>query len=169
MSFAHGLCRQWEEAILKANKYGVRVSIIRLGVVLGKNKGFFKKILPPFILGLGGRFGDGTQTFSWVHIKDVVLAMNFIIKNKKCSGIYNLVAPETINNAQMTSAIGKVLKRPTWLHVPSFLVNMIFGEMGQELILKGSDVKPKRLLEQGYHFQYNNFEAALRNILKYNS
>lgn len=168
-SFTHILCKQWENAILNAEKYGVRVSILRLGVVLGQSKGFLKKILLPFTMGLGGRFGDGAQPFSWIHIEDVVLVMNFIIRNKKCAGIYNLVAPEIINNAQMTSILGKVLKKSTLFHIPRFLINMVFGEMGCELILKGSNVIPKRLVEQGYCFKYNNFEAALRNILKYNS
>ncbi len=163
-SFTHKLCQEWENAALKLEKYGARVCIMRLGVVLGQNGGFIKKISLPFKLGLGGNIGDGKQLFSWIHIDDVITAMKFIIENKTCSGVYNFVAPETINNEKITRQIGKILNRPTIFNIPTFLIKIIFGEMGVSLLLQGNKIMPTRLLDQGYKFKYNDSMSALNNI-----
>lgn len=163
-SFTHKLCQKWENAALKLGKYGARVCIMRLGVVLGKNGGFIKKISLPFKLGLGGNIGNGKQLFSWIHMDDVIAAMKFIIENKTCFGVYNFVAPETINNAKITKHIGKILNRLTVFNIPTFFIKIVFGEMGVTLLLKGNKIMPTKLLDQGYIFKYNDAMSALSNI-----
>jgi len=165
-SFTHKLCQEWENAALKLEKYGTRVCIMRLGVVLGQDGGFIKKISLPFKLGLGGSIGKGNQLFSWIHIDDVIAAMKFIIENKTCFGVYNFVAPETINNEKITRHIGKILNRPTIINIPTFLIKTVFGEMGVTLLLQGNKIMPTRLLDQGYIFKYNDAMLALNNIYK---
>lgn len=165
-SFTQELCQEWENEALKLEQYGVRVCLMRLGVVLGKNGGFIKKVSVPFSLGLGGRMGHGEQIVPWIHMDDVMDAIKFIIENKKCSGPYNFVAPETTTNNQITKNIGTVLNKPTILNIPAFLIKIIFGEMGASLLLQGNRIKPARLLEQGYQFKYKDAMSALYNIYR---
>ena len=95
---------------------------------------------------------------------DVIAAMKFIIENKTCFGVYNFVAPETINNAKITKHIGKILNRLTVFNIPTFFIKIVFGEMGVTLLLKGNKIMPTKLLDQGYIFKYNDAMSALSNI-----
>jgi len=162
--FTHSLCSQWEEEAIKAENYGVRTCIARLGVVLGKNGGALQKMLPAFKLGLGGKIGTGEQFFSWVHIKDVISAFDTFIKNKKYKGIYNLTAPNPVTNAHFAKALGNALNRPAILPMPEFAIKLLFGEMGENLLLKGQNVIPRKLEESGFKFTYPNIEPALNDI-----
>jgi len=164
--FTYQLCRKWETQALKAEKLGVRVCITRLGVVLGKNGGALKQMTPPFKMCLGGKIGSGRQYFSWVHIDDVISAFMFLIKNKEQSGTYNLTAPCPVTNSKFTTTLGNCLKRPTLFPMPSFVVKILFGEMGETLLLKGQRVLPKKLKEAGFKFQYSTIEDALQDIIK---
>lgn len=164
-SFTNNLCSLWEEEAKKARTYGVRTCIMRLGVVLGKGKGFIGKIYWPFNLGVGGCVGDGQQYMPWIHIGDVVKAIKFLILHEACDGIYNFTAPNTPTNYQITKEIGKILHRPTILTIPKFMVKLIFGEMGQELLLKGNIIQPNKLLSEGFSFDYENVNNALEDIL----
>jgi len=164
--FTHELCNLWELEAKKAKKLGVRTCITRLGVVLGKNGGALEEVLPIFRLGIGAKIGSGKQFFSWVHIDDVIGAFNFLIKDKKQKGIYNLTSPNPVTNYRFTKELGKMISRPTVLSIPKFLIKMIFGEMGDKLLLNGSAVYPKKLLDSGYEFQFKTIEASLENILK---
>ena len=164
--FTHKLCNLWELEAKKAEKLGVRTCITRLGVVLGKNGGALEELLPIFRLGLGAKIGSGKQFFSWVHIDDVIGAFNFLIKDKTQKGIYNLTSPNPVTNYRFTKELGKMINRPTVLTIPKFVIKMIFGEMGDKLLLNGSAVYPKKLLDSGYEFQFKTIEASLENILK---
>ena len=152
--FTHKLCNLWELEAKKAEKLGVRTCITRLGVVLGKNGGALEEMLPIFRLGLGAKIGSGKQFFSWVHIDDVIGAFNFLIKDKTQKGIYNLTSPNPVTNYRFTKELGKMINRPTVLTIPKFVIKMIFGEMGDKLLLNGSAVYPKKLLDSGYEFQF---------------
>ena len=152
--FTHKLCNLWELEAKKAEKLGVRTCITRLGVVLGKNGGALEELLPIFRLGLGAKIGSGKQFFSWVHIDDVIGAFNFLIKDKTQKGIYNLTSPNPVTNYRFTKELGKMINRPTVLTIPKFVIKMIFGEMGDKLLLNGSAVYPKKLLDSGYEFQF---------------
>ena len=162
--FTHELCNLWELEAQKAQELGVRTCITRLGVVLGKNGGALEKILPLFKLGLGGNICSGKQFFSWIHLDDVIGIFNFLISNKEQQGIYNLTSPSPTTNSQFTKALSRTLKRPDFFTVPSFLIKMVFGEMGDKLLLNGSAVYPKKLLDNGYEFKFKTIESALKNI-----
>lgn len=164
--FTHILCKKWEAEALKAEKYGVRVCITRLGVVLGKDGGALKQMLPAFKLGLGGRIGAGKQYFSWVHVYDVVAAFSFLIENQNEKGVYNLTAPNPVSNKDFTKALGRALNRPTIFPMPTLTVKLLFGEMGETLLLNGQRVIPKKLNDSGFKFQYPKIDIALQDITK---
>lgn len=163
--FTHELCSAWEAEAKKAKKFGVRTCIARLGVVLDKNGGALPQLLLPFKLGLGGKIGNGEQMFSWVALNDVVNAFDFFISNKNTHGIYNLTAPNPVSNKEFTHTLGKVLHRPTIFKIPGLVVRLLFGEMGEELLLKGQAVIPQKLLQEGFEFQYPKLEDALHQAL----
>jgi len=163
--FTHKLCDLWELEAKKAKKLGIRTCITRLGVVLGKNTKTLKEILPIFRLGLGGKIGSGKQFLSWVHLDDVIGVFNFLINDKKQKGIFNLTSPSPVTNYRFTQILGKILNRPTLLTIPTFIIQIIFGEMGEKLLLNGAAVYPNKLLDNGYKFQFKTLELALKNIL----
>ncbi len=163
--FTHQLCAQSEEEALKAKIYGVRTCIARLGVVLGKNGGALEKMLPAFKFCLGGQIGSGAQFFSWIHIKDVLLVFYEFIKNKEYNGIYNVTSPNPITNSEFTAALSRALKRPAILPVPAFIIKLIFGEMGENLLLNGQKVIPKRLEQNSFEFSYPTIYLALLEIV----
>ena len=164
-SFTHTLCSQWEKKAELASKYGVRVCTVRLGVVLGRDKGFIKKTYLPFSCGLGGVIGSGTQYFPWIHVDDVIAGFKHLIANGDCHGPYNFTSPQKVNNKELTFLLGKILRRPTKLALPSWMVKIMFGEMGEELLLKGSYVYPHKLLQSGFKFSYDELENALLNLI----
>jgi uncharacterized protein (TIGR01777 family) len=164
-SFIHRLCADWEAAAAPASEYGTRVCMIRTGVVLDKHHGALAEMLPAFKLGLGAVLGDGQQWFSWIHIGDVVKAIDFLITNQELSGPFNLTAPDSVTNAEFTKQLAKILHRPAFLKLPSFVVKFIFGEMAEALLLNGQKVTPHNLIAAGYNFSFPNLETALQNII----
>jgi uncharacterized protein (TIGR01777 family) len=164
--FTNSLCAAWENEALKAKDYGVRVCITRLGVVLGKNNGALKKILPPFKMYLGGKIGSGDQYFSWVHLDDVISVFNFLIQNQNQQGIYNLTAPIPVTNNVFTKVLGELLRKPTIFSVPSIVIKLLFREMGENLLLNGSRVIPGKIMESEYNFHFRDIKSALYDILK---
>lgn len=161
--FLAALAKAWEAEALEAQKLGVRVAIMRFGVVYGKGGGAMEKMLLPFKLGLGGKMGSGTQMVSWIHIDDLVRAVVYLIERETLSGAFNFTAPHPLSNAEQTRIMGDVLHRPTLLGVPEFAVKLIFGE-GAGVMLDSKIVKPKRLLEAGFTFLYDDFRAAFEQI-----
>lgn len=162
--FTHDLCQQWEAVASQAKGQGVRVCLLRLGVVLGKGSGFINNVGLPFKLGLGGMLGDGEQGFAWIHIDDVIAVMHWLIKQQVCEGAYNLVAPEVVSNRLLTEVMASIVKRPAFFHMPSPVVRLLFGEMGEELLLKGNHIAPARLVEAGYRFKYSQIRPALTDV-----
>jgi uncharacterized protein len=164
--FSHQLCEAWEGQALKAQNFGVRTCIIRLGIVLEKNGGALLKMLPAFKLGLGGKIASGKQFMSWVHREDALLAINFLINNPKLSGVFNVTAPNPVDNLEFSKTLAKTLHRPAFFHMPLFVVKILFGEMGEDLLASGQRVLPAKLLESGFEFKFKNLEDALKNICK---
>ena len=156
-------CIEWEKRALKAKEKGAKVIIARVGVVLGRTGGMLPKILPIFKLGLGGTLGKGNQWFPWIHIKDLVSAILFLIKKEK-EGIYNFVSPNPVTNKEFTKTLGKVLKRPTLLPVPVFMMKLIFGELAN-IITCSIRAYPKNLLELGFKFKFETIEDALKDLI----
>lgn len=155
----------WEESTSDLDRLGIRKCIIRTAPVLGMNGGILKKMLPSFYFGLGSILGSGNQPFPWIHINDEIAAIMFLIDNKEASGIFNLVAPEQLNMKYFALDLGKILKRPVFIHVPATLLRLTLGEMAEELLLSGQRAYPEALLEHGFSFKYGSLLPALENLL----
>jgi len=162
--YTHSICWQWEEAASGVRDLGVRLCIVRLGIVLEKHGGALKRLLPPFQFCLGGPIGSGKQMMSWVHLDDVIKAINFLVNETQLEGVFNLTAPDAVKNQEFSRSLGKALSRPAVLPLPGFMVKLLFGEMGDRLLLKGQNVVPSRLLESGYDFEFNSLDDALAAI-----
>jgi uncharacterized protein (TIGR01777 family) len=165
VGFLPEVCDSWEQEAKRAEDFGTRVVCMRIGVVLAKEGGALEKMLTPFKFGVGGVVGSGEQWMSWIALDDIVSIINFFLENPQTSGSYNLTAPDPATNQEFTKTFGKVLSRPTVLPIPEFAIKLMFGEMGETLLLQGCRVLPKRLEEAGYDFQYKNLEEAFRHVL----
>lgn len=158
--FLSNLCQTWEE---EAKKADTKVSIFRFGIVLGKDGGALAKMMLPFKLGLGGIIGSGKQPFSYIHIDDLLNAYKFVIEN--CvEDTFNLTAPEPTTNYGLTKALGKALSRPTIFPVPEFVLKLIFSE-GAKVLTDGQEVVPKKLLDLGFKFKYNNIQETVNSLV----
>lgn len=156
------LVQEWELAASKNPSF--RTVFLRFGVVLGKNGGFLKKILPLFKLGLGARFGSGNQAFPWISIQDIIGFIKYSIKNIHVNGHYNLTTSDLKTQNEFNIILAKKLERPYWLFLPEFLLKIIFQE-GSALILKGKNMDNKKLKLSGYELKYDNLENAFDEIL----
>jgi uncharacterized protein (TIGR01777 family) len=159
--FLSEIAIQWEKEALKAP---IRTVLLRTGIVLGNDGGALPKIIPPFKFYAGGHIGNGKQGFPWIHIEDVINLIDWAIQNEKVSGPLNIVAPETMNNAQFAKILGKILHKPSGLPLPAILIKSLLGERAM-LLLEGQFVFPKKATEMGYQFIYPTAEAALKNLL----
>ena len=163
--FLANVCAQWEAAAVPASEAGIRTSFARTSVVMSEAGGTLKKQLLLFKLGLGGRFGPGTQWLSWISLADQVRALIFLIENN-ISGPVNLCAPNPVTNLTFTKTLGSVLKRPTLIPVPLFGPKLIFGaELVEELILASQRGTPSVLTDAGFRFDDPSLEPALRRML----
>jgi uncharacterized protein (TIGR01777 family) len=161
--FLAELCVAWEREAQRAVELGMRVAIVRTGVVLGTDGGALAAMLPVFRLGLGGVVGDGRQWISWVHISDMTGIYCMVLDG--ASGIFNGTAPHPVTNAEFTQALAAALHRPAVFTVPRFALRMMLGE-GADILLKGSRALPQRTLETGYMFRFTAVEDALRDLLQ---
>lgn len=153
----------WQQVLQPAIDYGMRVTTTRFGVVLGKGEGVLKKLSLSFYMGLGSIIGDGKQMMSWVDIDDVVGAIIFLLNKPELTGAFNITSPHPVSQAQFARTLATTMRRPLFLKMPSILVRLLFGEMGECLLLKGQRVLPSRLIEQGYQFHYSELADALRH------
>lgn len=163
--FSHDLCRLWEAEARKAESLGVRVCLMRFGVVLGAGGGMLARLLPFYRFWLGGRLGDGRQMMSWVHRDDVLSAIQFLMQQSELSGVFNVTAPKAVNNQEFNDTLAALLRRPALFKQPAFLVQLMFGEMGDRLLLHGQHVVPERLLQAGFSFRYAELQPALQACL----
>ena len=163
--FTHKLCYQWEQAALRAESLGIRVCILRIGLVIGSDGGFLGRLLPMFKLGLGGQIGSGEQWMSWVNRHDLVRMILFLIDHDTLQGPFNGTAPRPVRNKEFTRTLARLLKRPAGLTVPGFVLQLTMGEMSG-LLLTGQRVVPARLLEAGFSFRFERLDAALSDALR---
>ncbi len=163
--FLADVCRQWEEATCLAAQAGIRVVCMRLGVVLSKTGGALGKMWIPFQLGIGGVLGNGRQIISWVALDEIPYVVDYLIKNDKIAGAVNVVSGQPVSNARFTKILGQVIHRPTLLPVPGFVIRLLFGEMGQNLLLEGAYVVPRRLQESSYQFRFADLKDALKRAI----
>jgi uncharacterized protein (TIGR01777 family) len=141
-----------------------RLTVMRFGVVLQKHQGMLKKLEPSFYLGMGAVVGNGEQYISWVHIDDLCQAILWLVKNQLSAGTYNIVAPGPVPQMFFANTLAKILHRPQFLKLPAFLVQILFGQMGEELLLQGQYVMPKKLTDHGFNFEFPSLEKALTNL-----
>lgn len=164
-SFLCQVCRDWEGATEPARAAGIRVVNLRIGVVLTPRGGALEKMLLPFKLCVGGVVGTGRQFWSWIALDDVIGAIHHAITHEELAGPVNAVSPEPVMNRDFTKTLGRVLGRPTIAPLPAFVVKLLMGEMGEELLLASTRVVPNRLQESGYQFRCPTLEGALRHLL----
>jgi len=164
--FLADLTRQWEDSVSGLAGSDLRIVLLRTGLVLGKNAGLLPRLSMPFNFGIGVIPGNGNQWLPWIHIRDEVGAIRFLIENPSARGPYNLTAPEPVTMKQMVRKIGKLRSRPAWFSIPPSLLKLALGEMARETILASQDVIPEALMEAGYPFEYKNIEDALYNLIK---
>lgn len=162
--FAAQLCGAWEETALRAEAMGIRVVLVRTGLVLAADGGFLKRLLLPFKLGLGGPLGTGRQWMPWIHIADQIALMDFLLRQPGAKGPYNGCAPQPVRNVDFARTLGRVLRRPAVLPVPAFVLRVGLGELSG-LLLGGQRALPTRALEAGFEFRFTDLNAALADVL----
>jgi len=161
--FASRLCVAWEETAQRAEACGVRVVLVRTGLVLASEGGFLQRLKLPFKLGLGGPIGDGRQWMPWIHIEDQIALIDFLLLRDDASGPYNACAPSPVRNHDFAKCFGKALHRPAFLPLPGLVLRIGLGEMAG-LLLGGQRARPIRLQEAGFTFRFNDVQTALDDI-----
>ena len=166
--FSATLCQSWEEEAGSAAEYGVRVSLLRFGVVLAREGGALGKMTQSFRLGVETWLGSGEQWLSWIHLEDVVRVIQHVLTLECPEGVYNTVAPEPARHRELAHEVGHQFK--TWLKlgVPAFAARLMAGEMAEELLLSGQRVLPSQLLEDGFQFHYPSLKEALTDLMPRN-
>ncbi len=161
--FSQRLCADWESTAQQAERFGVRVCLIRTGLVLAYDGGLLQRMLRPFNLGLGGTLGNGQQWMSWIHRDDWISIAKTMINNQTMQGAYNATAPHPVTNSAFTKILAQHLKRPALLPLPAWLLKLLLGERS-DLVLASQRVLPERLLAEGFSFQYPELLSALTEI-----
>ena len=164
-NFLTEIVTTWEDAAKPAVRANIRTVFIRSGVVLSKEAGALQKMLLPFKLGLGGRVGSGEQYMSWISLEDEVRAIDFILNNADINGPVNLTSPNAVTNTEFTQTLARCLNRPSLLPMPEFIIKLLFGEMGELLLLGGANVMPTALLNKGFQFKHADLEQAFNAAL----
>ncbi|MEH2046771.1 thylakoid membrane protein ThyD [Nostoc sp.] len=162
--FLAQVCQAWEAEARKVKDAGVRLVILRFGIVLG-NGGALGKMIPPFKLFAGGPIGSGRQWFSWIHVDDLVNLILQALTKPEIEGVYNATAPNPVRMADLSQTLGQVMNRPSWLPVPAFAIEALLGD-GAIVVLEGQQVIPKRTVQTGFEYKYPNLQSALTQILK---
>jgi uncharacterized protein (TIGR01777 family) len=164
--FLAGLSREWEGATVPMTDAGVRVVLLRTGIVMSPKGGALAKLLPIFRLGGGGPLGSGRQWMSWIALADHVRAMEHALFTESMSGAANLVAPNPVTNAEFATTLGRVLSRPALIPVPAFVLELLYGEMARATLLAGQRAVPKALSAAGFEFGNPTLEGALRSLVR---
>ena len=161
--FASQLCIAWEETAQRAEALGLRVVLVRTGLVLSAEGGFLSRLRLPFKAGLGGPIGNGRQWMSWIHIDDQIALIDFLLHQNMASGPYNACAPKPVRNREFAKTLAGVLHRPAFMPLPSFVLKVGLGELSL-LLLGGQRVTPMRLLAAGFTFRFTDLRAALDDL-----
>ncbi len=163
--FLADLCVGWEASSQPVEMLGVRRVVTRNGVVLSAQGGALSLLVLPYKLWVGGRFGNGKQVYSWIHIHDEVNALKFLIRNNQARGVFNLTSPNPVTNDEFGRTIGKVLHRPHYFPIPGIGMRLALGEVAV-MVLEGQSVLPKKLLDLGFEFKFSTLTEALSDLLK---
>jgi uncharacterized protein (TIGR01777 family) len=160
------VCLRWETAALPVRRAGTRLAFARLGVVLSVRGGMLPRILPAICSGMGGVLGNGMQRLSWIHEEDLAKAFVHILTTESFDGPVNVVSPLPVSNADLSTTLSDRLHRPHGLHMPERVVNWLFGEMGDEMLLADIAVKPKKLMESGFQWDYAEIGDAIDDLME---
>ena len=163
--FLAELCQQWESEAKRATDSGVRVVLVRSGLILAREGGALPRMLPLFKMCVGGPLASGTQWMSWIHIKDELEAIGYAIEHDEIEGPLNLTAPNPVTNEEFSRTLARVLRRPAFFRVPGFVLQLLLGEMAETLLLKGQRVLPKKLEQSGYQFSFSDLSGAFADLL----
>jgi uncharacterized protein (TIGR01777 family) len=163
--FTRQVCADWERAAVQAERFGVRVVRLRMGLVLGTEGGLLASLLTPFEYGLGGPIGSGTQWMSWIARDDLVRLIAHAIATPSLAGVLNATAPEPVRNATFARELGRALHRPALLRLPAAPLRFAAGDLAEELLLGGQRVVPEKALKSGFVFRHPGLRAALGAIL----
>ena len=162
--FLASVSADWEAEALKGAAKGIRVALMRFGVVLGKGGGALGKMIPAFKAFVGGPIGSGNQWFPWIHLTDLMAAILFICEHAQVDGPLNFCAPNPVTNRELASTLGKVLGRPAFMPAPAFMVRAVLGEFGN-VLLDSQRTVPARLLSHGFEFQYPDIKLAIEEVV----
>ena len=163
--FLSSVTRDWEVAAMQAAESDAQVTLLRFGVVLGRDGGALRQLVPLFKKYLGSPLGNGKQWFSWIHELDLAHIYSFVLDHRGISGPINCTAPQPVRNRDMTKILGEALGKPTFMPaIPAFVIRILMGEFGTTL-LKGQKVLPKKLLESGFNFRFPELGVALKDLL----
>lgn len=163
--FSHRLCERWEQAARAAADLGMRVVCLRIGIVLERDGGPLKAMLPPFSVGLGGPMGTGEQYWSWIHRKDLVRLIEFALDHPELVGAVNATAPEPVTQRRFAATLGAALHRPASIPMPAFAARLALGEFADEVLLNGQRVVPEKATYRGFEFEFADLASALDDIL----
>lgn len=164
--FLSNVSVEWETEAKKAADFGARVVILRIGIVLSTTGGALKEMLTPFKMGVGGHVGSGKQFVSWIHLRDFIRVIQFVLENENLSGVINATAPNPVRNSEFAEKLGAALHRPSLIPAPAFALRLMFGELADALLLSSARVVPEKLLATNFQFDFEFIEDALRNLLK---
>jgi len=164
--FLADLCGAWEAATAPAVEAGIRVALLRFGVVLDRRTGALVRMLPLFRLGLGGRLGSGKQWMSWISLPDLVAAVQFILDAPSLSGAINVTSPQPVTNAEFTRSLARCLHRPAVLPAPAFALRIALGRMADEALLSSTRALPRKLMEAGFRFAHPSIDDALVELMR---
>lgn len=159
------LCRDWEAEAAKVEEIGIRRVSVRTGLVLNKNEGLIKQMLPTFKMFLGGYLANGKQWFPWIHIDDIVGIYLHAIENERLRGAINGASPGIVRNEEFSKTLGKVMNRPSLFPIPKFALKLVTGELGEYAVM-GQRTSVEKIIKSGYRFMFENLEEALKNIIK---
>lgn len=163
--FGQELCARWEAAAERARPFVERLCVIRIGLVLDQPGGLLDRMIPPFRMGLGGRFGSGQQCMPWIHRQDMVRIIDWLVDHPSADGAFNASAPHPVDNAHFSRALARQLHRPAIFPLPEWVLKTAMGEMS-ELMLEGACMVPQKLLDAGFEFMYPDLDQALANIIE---
>ncbi len=163
--FGAEVVSEWERAADEVSGTGIRLVIVRTGLVLDPSHGLLKQLLTPFRLGLGGPVAGGNQYMSWIHVDDETGILLWALDGEGVSGVINATAPNPVSNRELSKTLGRVLRRPAAIPVPGFVLNLMYGGEFAETIRGGQRVIPRRTLDLGYSFEHPELEPALHDLL----
>ncbi|MEQ8747715.1 TIGR01777 family oxidoreductase [Pyruvatibacter sp.] len=165
IAFLQSLIDVWEETALLAENTGNSVALLRTGVVFDASEGPLPQIMKPFKMFVGGKIGSGRQMMSWISLEDEARAINFLLANRHITGPINCTSPGACTNAEFAKALGKALRKPSFFPTPALIIRATMGQMGDELIVKGQHVFPKKLLDSGFQFKHETINAYLSDAV----